>query len=186
MKDNPNIELASQADNLSADLNNLKIAKEGEEISRGFVNIREAVIEKQPTTFQTHMHFALSYQEYGRGTDTIVVRSHTELFARLPHPVTYLYSSLKVTIGTDYDKLLSFVSIVVKIKTLINGKDDALLQSLFPYTRGLLEDKLTKALVDKCRFYQFHERIITELIPHDYLFKSNSNDFFGYSTLVNR
>lgn len=86
-------------------------------------------------------------------------------FCKLPHPAAQFYASLKIIDGTDCSSLLQFISIALKVKLCAGMTDRVLLQSLFPYSRGLLANKINKGVQQNYSFDNFHAKVIRELIP---------------------
>lgn len=86
-------------------------------------------------------------------------------FAKLPNPASYFYSQLKLINGSDYNNLLNFIKLSLKIKSFGDMTDNVLLQSLLPYTAGMLVAKIEMALINNFTFDQFHKIVVRELIP---------------------
>lgn len=55
--------------------------------------------------------------------------------------------------------------------------DNTLLQSLFPYSKGLLAYKAGEAITNNHPFSRFHEEVLKELVPPRLLAQVVNNDF---------
>lgn len=108
--------------------------------------LTEAVIDAQSPIRENEESDRVSIIESEVARQTPCLIRSVSPFAKLPHPASHFYSLLRTTDGSDYQSLIYFISVALKIKSLAGITDNLLLQSLFTYSRGLLADKVSRAI----------------------------------------
>ena len=106
------------------------------------------------------------------GQDTVVEQGNGAvsrvtgcLFQRLPHPLEPLLKSLPVVNGLEFEKLLDFLTTVLKIRRLGQIFDSQLFEVLYPFCREPLAERLLSARAQNMKFERFHELVLEYFIP---------------------
>jgi hypothetical protein len=106
------------------------------------------------------------------GQDTVVEQGNGAvsrvtgcLFQRLPHPLKPLLKSLPVVNSLEFEKLLDFLIIVLKIRRLGQILDWQLFEVLYPFCREPLAERLLSARAQNKKFERSHELVLEYFIP---------------------
>jgi hypothetical protein len=86
-------------------------------------------------------------------------------YSKLPNPMERFLREIPHTDGLRIQDLLKFITIAIKIKTCLEMPDAQLFQLLFPYSHGLLSEKIQKAMKLNSSFDTFHADLIYSFIP---------------------
>lgn len=124
----------------------------------------------------THKFPHLQMQETPRAVQ-FVNNFSDSCYSKLRNPIEGYLSEIPRTDGLDVNLLLKFFSVLFRIQACLKIQDSQLLQIVFPYTVGALNEKMEKALRLQSSVDALHADVLNSFIPSRLMFVLEQEKF---------
>jgi hypothetical protein len=101
----------------------------------------------------------------------------SNLYQKLPHPLSHLLKELPQVDGSDVTKLCDFLLKAIRVGQVGQIKEPTIYEVLYPYCKGEVLSSLWQALTTAEKFDVFHMRVLNSCIPARQLLQLRAKNY---------